>query len=162
MKKVFLVFALLCILPSSFGREALTFAPSMTSTINDSSPWESYAEWQCFSIQDIQFECAVYTDDTTEPSIVAKTQVGTLFFDVYSEDELNCDETLNQWRALVADGKRICILAAQRPNLNLGTDSNGNPNSLWYLESIKGKHGYWDITEHSAIYSENENTKATF
>ncbi|MCM0605099.1 MAG: hypothetical protein KA715_03340 [Xanthomonadaceae bacterium] len=150
MKKLILIFSMLIILTPSFGFELLESRPSIVSTNKHENPWESYDQWQCFSLNQITFECATYDRDTLVPSIKAKNDKGIIFFDVHVEDELHCEDTLIQWRDLVHGGSKICLLAAYMPDVDMGVDeATKKPNSLWYIDQIKSRNGYWKLKDFS-------------
>jgi hypothetical protein len=115
-------------------------------------PWGSYNEWQCFDVRNVEFTCADYDSGTLVPSLRFENEDQVFLFDTYVEDQLNCKETLKRWLALVGGGKEICIFAAHMPDVDLGLDDN-RPQSLWYINRVKGAGGYWELYKESPAYN---------
>jgi hypothetical protein len=63
-------------------------------------------------------------------------------------DRLDCEQTLSQWRALIDGGREVCIFVAHMPDVDMELDVD-RPQSLWYINRIKGVGGYWNLFEES-------------
>ena len=114
-------------------------------------PWESYNQWQCFSIEKLNYDCADYDNGTSVPSLRIEAEQDIRLFDVHVEDQLDCEQTLDRWRALIDGGQEVCIFAAHMPDVDLD-DEGGKPQSLWYINRIKGINGYWNLFEESTEF----------
>ncbi len=119
---------------------------AMSSVPESENPWESYNQWQCFDMATVEFTCAVYDLDTLVPSLRVETASEVFLFDTHVEDRLDCEQTLSIWRDLVSGGKEICVFAAHMPDVDLDLDQN-RPQSLWYINRLKGANGYWNLHE---------------
>lgn len=118
---------------------------ALGSALDSDHPWESYNRWQCFSRDQVEFVCAKYEPGTLVPGIEVTTKNEILFFDTYLEDRLDCDQTLSAWRELVERGEEVCIFAANMPDVDFGSVSDGKKSkSLWYIKRVKGMGGYWN------------------
>ena len=116
-------------------------------------PWGSYNQWQCFSIENLSYDCANYDNGTLVPSLSVITDREIFLFDVHVEDRLECEQTLWQWRALIDRGREVCIFAAHMPDVDM--ESGGDRSqSLWYINQIKGVGGYWNLFEKSPEYQD--------
>lgn len=159
MKKVIIIFSLLaiCATASAFvytqllSEDDLVFeqienenGTAMSSVPESENPWESYNQWQCFDMAVVEFTCAAYDQDILVPSLRVETASEVFLFDTHVEDRLSCEQTLQIWQNLAAGGKEICIFAANMPDVELELDNN-KPQSLWYINRIKGANGYWDL-----------------
>ncbi len=169
MKKAFVIFSLFAICTAASGfvdtqllsEDDLEYeridndnGSALSSELESDSPWESYNEWQCFDMTVVEFTCANYDYGTLVPSISVVSRNEILVFDTHVEDRLNCEQTLRLWQDLTAEGREICIFAAQMPDVDLGLDEN-KPQSLWYISRLKGVDGYWNLHESSSVYDEN-------
>ena len=114
-------------------------------------PWESYNQWQCFSIKKLNYDCADYVNGALVPSLRVETQQEIFLFDVHVEDRLDCEHTLAQWRTLIGGGQEVCIFAAHMPDVDIDAE-NGKPQSLWYINRLKGVDGYWNLFEESSEF----------
>lgn len=121
---------------------------ALSSGLQSDSPWESYNQWQCFNLEKVKFDCVDYDHGTLVPGISAETESEVFLFDTHVEDRLDCEQTLSIWRDLVLGGKEICVFAAHIPDVDLDLDQN-RPQSLWYINRLKGVGGYWDLFESS-------------
>jgi hypothetical protein len=127
---------------------------ALGSEIGSENPWESYNQWQCFDMDVIEFTCADYDHGTLVPAIRAETKSEVFLFDTHVEDRLDCEQTLSIWRDLVLGGKEICVFAAHMPDVDLDLDQN-RPQSLWYINRLKGVGGYWNLYESGPEYNES-------
>lgn len=116
----------------------------LASSDKNSWFWESYNQWQCFDVANLNYDCANYDYDTLVPSVRVETEVDVFFFDLHVEDHLDCPQTLNQWRNLIGEQQEVCIFAARMPEVEVGLSDQGKRQSLWYINRIKGVGGYWD------------------
>ena len=108
--------------------------------------WESFNQWQCFSKEQLYFECVNYDENTLVPSIRVETDVESLFFDLHVEDNFACEETLAIWDDLFQGGAEFCVYAAHMKSFDLDKDEESQKvQTLWYIEKLKGHSGYWDI-----------------
>jgi hypothetical protein len=121
---------------------------ALGSELESEWPWGSYNQWQCFSVTNLSYDCADYDYGTLVPSLRIETEQELLHFDVHVEDKLECHQTLAMWRALIDGGEEICFFAAHIPDVDMGLDRN-KPQSLWYINRIKGVGGYWNLFEES-------------
>lgn len=119
--------------------------PAIASAPDAERQWESYNQWQCFDLQNVFFECALYDEEIKVPSITVYSDDAETFFDVHLEDNLDCNETLYNWRQLVDGGDQICIYAAKMQNTKIIEDTGETSVDLWYLTTVKGNNGYWSI-----------------
>lgn len=85
------------------------------------------------------------------PRLSVETENEILFFDVHVEDRLDCEQTLAHWRDLIKGGREVCIFAAHVPYVDMDSDGD-RPQSLWYINRIKGVGGYWNLFEESPEY----------
>lgn len=169
MKKVIIIFSLfaVCATASAFvytqvlSEDDLAFeqidnenGTAMSSVPDSENPWESYNLWQCFDMATVEFTCAVYDQDTLVPSLRVETTSEVFLFDTHVEDRLSCEQTLQIWQNLASGGKEICIFAASMHDVELELDNN-KPQSLWYINRIKGANGYWDLHELNSAHDEN-------
>ncbi len=127
---------------------------ALGSALRSEHPWGSYNLWQCFSLEIVEFDCADYDHGTFVPAIRAETEREVFLFDTHVEDRLDCEQTLLKWRDLVLGGKEICVFAAHMPDVDLDLDQN-RPQSLWYINRLKGVGGYWNLYESSPEYNES-------
>lgn len=132
----------------------INYGSALSSGLQSSSHWESYNQWQCFNLEMVKFDCVDYDHGTLVPSIRVESEGEIFLFDAHVEDRLDCEQTLARWRDLAADGREICIYAANMPDVELGLDQN-KPQSLWYISRVKGSGGYWNLYESSPAYDEN-------
>ncbi len=130
---------------------------ALGSELRSEHPWGSYNQWQCFSLDIVKFDCADYDHGTLVPSLSVESEAEVFLFDTYVEDRLDCEQTLSVWRYLVSGGREICIFAAHMPDVDLGLDQN-KPQSLWYINRLKGAGGYWNLYEASPEYNESSDT----
>jgi len=121
---------------------------ALGSALKSEQPWESYNQWQCFDMSQVELVCADYDHGTLVPSISVATESEVFIFDTYVEDGLDCEQTLSAWRQLLAGGIEACIFAAHMPDVDLDSDG-GRPQSLWYIKRLKGVGGYWNLFEES-------------
>jgi len=170
MKRSIFIFALLIVSASAFGFITLLDesdfgmqqddnqdGPALSSASNIDFQWESYNQWQCFSRDQITLDCAEYDESSMVPSIRAESASGIFFFDLHVEDGLLCENTLAEWRNLVNSGNETCIFAAHMPSVEMGVDENSNKQiSLWYIDQIKGKGGYWALRNFPAVNDEEQ------
>lgn len=167
MKKIIVVFSLfaVCATASAFVfTQALSEADlefernnkengaALSSAFDSEFQWESYNQWQCFEMASVEFTCADYDHGSLVPALRVEVESEIFLFDTHVEDRLNCEQTLQRWRNLTAGGKEFCIFAANMPGVNLELDHN-KPQSLWYINRIKGAGGYWDLNA-SATHAE--------
>lgn len=163
MKKYIVIFCLFVFCISAFGfaftrllnEEDLEYqridnanGVAMGSALKSEWPWGSHNQWRCFDKSQIELTCADYDHGTLVPSIRAVTEKEIFLFDTHVEDRLDCKQTLSIWHDLLADGKEVCIFAANMPDVDLGLDE-GRAQSLWYINRIKGIGGYWNLFEES-------------
>lgn len=127
---------------------------ALGSELRSEHPWGSYNQWQCFSLEMVEFECADYDYGTLVPSLRVESEEEIFLFDTYVEDLLDCEQILSIWRNLVSGGKEVCVFAANMPDVDLGLDQN-RPQSLWYINRLKGIGGYWNLYEASPAYNES-------
>jgi hypothetical protein len=127
-------------------REDFLDGPSLTSMSDHQVHWESFNQWQCFSKEQLYFECVNYDENTLVPSIRVETDVESLFFDLHVEDNFACEETLAIWDDLFQGGAEFCVYAAHMKSFDLDKDEESQKvQTLWYIEKLKGHSGYWDI-----------------
>lgn len=126
---------------------------ALGSVLKSEWPWGSYNQWQCFSIENLSYDCADYDNGTLVPSLRVTTDREILLFDVHVEDRLECEQTLLQWRALIDHGREACIFAAHMPDVEMESDGD-RPQSLWYISRIKGVGGYWNLFEESPEFQD--------
>jgi hypothetical protein len=126
---------------------------AMGSAIESEWPWGSYNQWQCFSVANLNYDCADYDYGTLVPSLRAETELEVFHFDLHVEDRLECHQTLMRWRALIDGGQEVCIFAAHMPDVDMGLDGN-KPQSLWYINRVKGVGGYWSLFEESPEFKD--------
>jgi hypothetical protein len=127
---------------------------ALGSLLQSEHPWGSYNQWQCFSLESVTFDCVIYDVDTLVPSISFESEDEVLYFDTYVEDRLQCQETLNHWQELAEGGDEICIFAAHMPDVDWAPDHD-KPQSLWYINRLKGAGGYWNLYESSPAYNQS-------
>ena len=127
---------------------------ALSSGLQSDSHWESYSQWQCFNLEVVKFDCVDYDHGTLVPAIRAEAESEVFLFDTQVEDRLDCEQTLSVWRDLVSGGSEICMYAAHMPDVELGLDQN-KPQSLWYINRLKGAGGYWNLYESSPTYNES-------
>lgn len=127
---------------------------ALGSELRSEHPWGSYNQWQCFSLEKVKFDCVDYDHGTLVPSIRVESEGEIFLFDTYVEDRLDCEQTLSRWQNLAAGGREICVFAAHMPDVDLDLDQN-RPQSLWYINRLKGAGGYWNLYESSPVYDEN-------
>jgi hypothetical protein len=119
---------------------------ALGSALESEWSWGSYNQWRCFNVANLSFDCADYDYGTLVPSLRVEIERETLHFDLHVEDKLECNQTLRRWRALIKGGEEVCILAAHMPVVDMGLDGN-KPQSLWYINRIKGRGGYWSLVD---------------
>ena len=117
---------------------------ALSSSMESEQHWESFNQWQCFDVANINYTCASYDDVILVPSLMVETEREILNFDLHIEDRVDCNETLIKWRALIDGGKEVCIFAARMPDVQMDLESN-LPQTLWYINRIKGLNGYWSL-----------------
>lgn len=123
-------------------------AVALGSELTSEHQWGSYNQWQCFNMSQIELTCADYDHGTLVPSIRVATEREIFLFDVHVEDRLDCEQTLSAWRKLLVGGIEACIFAAHMPDIDLDLDGE-LPQSLWYINRLKGVGGYWNLFEES-------------
>jgi len=134
---------------------------ALGSELRSEHPWGSYNQWQCFNLSSVDFTCADYDYGTLVPALRVEAENEVFLFDTYVEDQLNCEQTLLLWQNLTAGGRELCIFAAHMPDVDLGLDQN-MPQSLWYINRIKGAGGYWNLYESSPAYGESVAAEVDF
>lgn len=100
---------------------------------------QHYNKWQCFSVIDVEItEAEVdYNGWHRVPSINIKTKDIVKSFDLDPDVKWNNNKIITEWNNLIKDQKSICIFGAF-----LQKEKSGN--SLWYIQKIKTRKGYWD------------------
>ena len=98
-----------------------------------------YNRWQCFSVETVEItEAEVnYNGWHKVPSINVKTKNIVKSFDLDPDVRWDNDKIIKKWRDLIKDQKSICIFG-----VFLQKEEDGS--SLWYIQKIKTKKGYWD------------------
>lgn len=122
-------------------REHFEDGPTMTSVSGD---WKSYNQWQCFNVNQIEFDCAVYDyDKKLVPHLKIQYSSFRYEFDLHVEDGFDCRKTLETWADLMDGSREICIYAAFMP----GVRETDYPSDwyLWYIHTIKTSNGYWNL-----------------
>jgi hypothetical protein len=127
---------------------------ALASDPRSEQSWESYNQWLCFSTKNVELECADYDYGTLVPSIRIEVRNRVFLFDTHVEDRFDCEQTLSIWSHLASGGGEVCIFAAHMPDVELGLDQN-KPQSLWYINRLKGVGGYWNMYESSPEFIEN-------
>ncbi len=126
--------------------------PALSSATNDPKQWETYNQWMCFDTSQIQLDSIdIKSDANWRPwPQITVTTVGQRF-NISPETDLNIntEETLKNWRALLNDSKEICLYAAFLQYL----DEDEMPDSLWVLEDVKTENGYWHVND--SIFNED-------
>ena len=123
---------------------------ALSSSDDSEFKWESYNQWQCFKTDQLFFECVEYDSEIFVPSISVETDADIFHFDVHVEDKLDCQQTINIWKKLFQFGPQACIFAANLPDVDFDVE-NGKPQSLWYIQRLKGVQGYWDLNSEPFI-----------
>ena len=110
--------------------------PEITSLDNHK---QYYNKWQCFSLADIEItEAEVdYNGWHKVPSINVKMKNVIKSFDLDPDVKWNNNKIITEWKNLIKDQRSVCIFGAF---LQEEKDSN----SLWYIQKIKTRKGYWD------------------
>ena len=103
----------------------------------------------------------VYTQLLSDEDLESESEEEVFLFDTYVEDRLDCEQTLLRWQNLAAGGREICIFATHMPDVDLGLDQN-KPQSLWYINRLKGAGGYWSLYESSPAYNESVDAKEAY
>ena len=119
---------------------------ALGAELKSEHPWGSYNQWQCFHMSHVELTCADYDNGTLVPSISVTTENDLFLFDAHVEDRLDCEHTLSAWRQLLAGGSEVCIFAAHMPGVDLDSDGD-RPQSLWYINRLKGAGGWWSLFE---------------
>ena len=103
-----------------------------------------FNKWQCFDVKTIEISEAEidYNEKRIVPYIQVNSNKRSLQFNV--DPVINWDKkvVINKWKELANNQKSICLFAAY-----LQTDPDGT--SIWYIDRIKTKAGYWDIANSS-------------
>lgn len=133
---------------------------ALGSELQSEHPWGSYNQWQCFRLETVEFVCADYDYGTLVPSLRVESDEEVFLFDTYVEDRLDCKQTLLHWQNLTVGGREICVFAAHMPDVDLDLDQN-KPQSLWYINRLKGAGGYWNLYEASPTYNEGTDSEET-
>ena len=132
-----------------FELEEVTNNPTAPISIQDSNGQlvPSYNEWICLSSQDLVLTCSEHEFEEDETVIVPMISVDdgnkVFEFEVSSSETLDCNDTLEQWVKLVDSENAICVLAAYLQNLTFKDDEVIDNHSLWILDGLKTKKGYW-------------------
>lgn len=137
-----------------------TEGPALSSGLNAANQWESFNTWQCFSTESIQLECseldygAIYV-----PTL--RMSNGTILYDfsLDPEPDLNCEEILAKWTALLKNQRSFCVYAAylQKYHDNPFELDGIEEWHLWIVNQIKTLNGYWNSFEPDAdITIDNE------
>ncbi len=113
--------------------------PELT-TLDDNK--EHFNRWQCFRTKDIEISEADvnYNGWHKVPSINVKTQKVFKSFDLDPDIKLDTEAIINKWKLLIEKQRSICIFG-----VFLQKEADGS--SLWYINMIKTKKGYWDRLE---------------
>jgi hypothetical protein len=67
-------------------------------------------------------------------------------------------ESYNQWQcfdvsSISYERAEVCIFAANMPDVDMD-DGGDKPQSLWYINRIKGAGGYWNLFEESLEFTD--------
>ena len=125
------------------GREE----PSVLSSALDAIPhWESFNTWQCFSTENIEPECSELDYGAIHVPTLRMREGNTLYdFSLDPEPDLNCEQTLTKWIALLENQRSFCVYAA---HLQIYPDNPFESEGveewhLWIVDQIKTYNGYW-------------------
>ncbi len=101
-----------------------------------------FNNWKCFAINNIEItESEVnYYGWHKVPSINVKTKKGLMSFDIDPDIKWNNELVLKKWKELISSERSICIFGAFLQKENDGS-------SVWYIQRLKTKRGYWDRSE---------------
>jgi hypothetical protein len=114
--------------------------PALSAALTAEFYWQSFNKWLCFPSREAEFACSE-TDfgKSLLPTIRIAGSQGTRFdFDIDPEPDLDCEETLNVWRELIANQQSFCVYAAYLQDL----DDN---HELWVIETVKSNRGVWTV-----------------
>lgn len=131
--------------------------PTLSSGTYNSPQWESFNTWQCFSTSQIELNCLQIADmeNTFVPDLQVLKNSRIYDFSLDPELELDCEENLNQWSALLQNEERFCTYAAylQEVPEYIDLDQNITSAGLWIIEKLKTDKGYWN---YHGMYWTNE------
>ncbi len=120
---------------------------SVFSSAPDAVPyWESFNTWQCFSTENIQPECSELDYGAIHVPTLRLREGTTLYdFSLDPEPDLNCEQTLAKWIALLENQRSFCVYAA---HLQIYPDNPFESDGvtewhLWIVDQIKTYNGYW-------------------
>lgn len=120
--------------------------PVLSSALDSDFYWESFNEWQCFSTENIQFECTELDHGVQYVPTMRISRNEELFdFSLDPEHELDCKGILNEWSALLEHEGSFCTYAAYLQDLpNDSFEAEGiNFWGLWIVSQVKSRKGYW-------------------
>jgi hypothetical protein len=129
--------------------------PALSSAIGDENKWESFNEWRCFSVKDVESLCAS-TDDNNDshlvPIISIQNKDGSPGYEyaLGAEYSWNCNKVIESWSTLIENQESICIHGAY-----LEEDEQNNI-SLWYIDQVKTQNGYWKMENYHDFLSDDE------
>jgi len=106
-----------------------------------------FNKWQCFDVKEINvLEGEIdYHGKRTVPYIQVDTNKRSIQFNIDPVINMNEKIIINKWKELISNQKAICIFGAY-----LQTDPDGT--SVWYINKIKTKVGYWYFADERAIH----------
>jgi hypothetical protein len=113
------------------------------SALNEAPQWESFNEWHCYSVAQIELSYADAIWDERQPEVKERMPVivtldGKMSFD-YEDIHFTREKyenVISAWQRLIEGQQSICIYAAY-------LQETGEETSAWVLSGIKTSNGYW-------------------
>jgi hypothetical protein len=141
--------------------------PSVLSSGFHVTPqWESFNTWQCFSTETIQPECSELDYGAIHVPTLRMREGTTLYdFSLEPEPDLDCEQTLAKWTALLENQRSFCVYAA---HLQIYPDNPFESEGitewhLWIVDQIRTNNGYWkwaDTEEESSDENDQVESEA--
>jgi len=117
-----------------------TAHPALSAAYDEEPYWQSFNKWMCFPAEAVQTYCAEidYGQSYLPTFRVSDDKHHFYEFDLDPTPNLNCDETLSQWRELLENQRSFCVYAAYLQDLD-------DERELWVVDTIKSSRGLWSI-----------------
>ncbi|MEQ1664043.1 MAG: hypothetical protein ABL927_01555 [Bdellovibrionales bacterium] len=127
--------------------------PALSSGLHATNQWESFNTWQCFSTESIQPECSELDYGALHVPTLRMSAGTTLYdFSLDPEPDLDCEQTLAKWVALLENQRSFCVYAAylQKYPDNPFESDGFEEWHLWIVDQIKTYNGYWKWNDSEA------------
>jgi hypothetical protein len=133
---------------------------ALSGFLVESKPtWESYNQWQCFPSDGIEMQCAEadYEGHVRRIPLIHVWHASHLYeFSMESEPEPDCDQVVGHWKGLLTGEDAFCVYAAYLQELEYLPKDPSLEGSLWIMNRLKTRKGYWSFDSDENYIRENE------